>query len=132
MQQTRKDLGWAYELVEFGEIATIDRMMEEIDVLERLDVMISISALNDCCPCEASNLYRQRLMPRSSLVSRRPRMLPEGMFDSAYVGRIPGAPIAPDVRPQRLSAPMNVPRAPPVIATDDANNMIIQPLWRHA
>jgi hypothetical protein len=39
-KQARKDLGGAYEFVEFGEIATIYRLKEEIDVLERLSAMI--------------------------------------------------------------------------------------------
>jgi hypothetical protein len=40
VEQARKDLGWMYEFVEIGEIATIDRLMKEIDVHERLDAMI--------------------------------------------------------------------------------------------
>jgi hypothetical protein len=38
--QARKELGWAYEFVDFGEVATIDRLKEEIDVRGRLDAML--------------------------------------------------------------------------------------------
>ena len=38
--QARKDLGDAYELVEIGDPATLDGLMNELDVHERLDAMI--------------------------------------------------------------------------------------------
>jgi hypothetical protein len=40
VEQARKELEWTFEFIEIGEIATIDRLMKEIDVLERLDAMI--------------------------------------------------------------------------------------------
>jgi len=38
--QTRKDLGANYELVEIGEVATVDRLLQDLAVVERLDAMI--------------------------------------------------------------------------------------------
>jgi hypothetical protein len=38
--QARKELGDAYELVEIGEIATIDQLMKDLEVQDRLDAMI--------------------------------------------------------------------------------------------
>ena len=38
--QARKDLGASYELVEIGEAATVDRLLQDLAVVERLDAMI--------------------------------------------------------------------------------------------
>ena len=38
--QARKDLGANYELVEIGEVATVDRLLQDLAVVERLDAMI--------------------------------------------------------------------------------------------
>jgi hypothetical protein len=38
--QTRKEFGVAYELVEIGETATVDRLMKDLEVLDRLDAII--------------------------------------------------------------------------------------------
>jgi hypothetical protein len=38
--QARKDLGANYELVEIGEAATVDRFLQDLAVVERLDAMI--------------------------------------------------------------------------------------------
>jgi hypothetical protein len=38
--QARKDLGASYELVEIGETATMDRLLQDLSVVERLDAMI--------------------------------------------------------------------------------------------
>ena len=38
--QARKDLGAKYELVEVGETATVDRLLQDLAVEERLDTMI--------------------------------------------------------------------------------------------
>jgi len=38
--QARKDLGASYELVEIGETATMDRLLQDLAVVERLDAMI--------------------------------------------------------------------------------------------
>jgi hypothetical protein len=38
--QARKDLGASYELVEIGETATMDRLLQGLSVVERLDAMI--------------------------------------------------------------------------------------------
>ena len=38
--QARKDLGANYELVEIGETATVDRLLQDLAVIERLDAMI--------------------------------------------------------------------------------------------
>ena len=38
--QARKDLGAKYELVEIGETATVDRLLQDLAVEERLDAMI--------------------------------------------------------------------------------------------
>ena len=38
--QARKDLGASYELVEIGETATMDRLLQDLAVEERLDAMI--------------------------------------------------------------------------------------------
>jgi hypothetical protein len=40
-EQARKELGSAYKLIELGEIATIDGMMKELDVLDRFDAKIA-------------------------------------------------------------------------------------------
>jgi len=37
----RKDLGASYELVEIGEIATVDRLLQDLAVEERVDAMIT-------------------------------------------------------------------------------------------
>ena len=39
--QARKDLGASYELVEIGEIATVDRLLQDLAVEERVDAMIT-------------------------------------------------------------------------------------------
>src|SRR6516225_6424284 len=39
-EQARKDLGWTYEFVEIGDIATSYRLKEDIEIRERLDAMI--------------------------------------------------------------------------------------------
>jgi hypothetical protein len=39
--QARKDLGANYELVEIGEVATVDRLLQDLAVVERLDAMIN-------------------------------------------------------------------------------------------
>jgi hypothetical protein len=38
--QARKDLGANYELVEIGEVATVDRLLQDLAVEERVDAMI--------------------------------------------------------------------------------------------
>jgi hypothetical protein len=38
--QTRKEFGEAYELVEMGKLATVDGLMDDLDVRERLDSMV--------------------------------------------------------------------------------------------
>ena len=38
--QARKDLGASYELVEIGEIATVDRLLQDLAVEERVDAII--------------------------------------------------------------------------------------------
>src|ERR1700691_1708697 len=38
--QGRKELGDTYELAEIGEIATVDCLMKDLDVQDRLDAMI--------------------------------------------------------------------------------------------
>jgi hypothetical protein len=38
--QARKELGEAYELVEVGETATVERLLRDLAVEERLDAMI--------------------------------------------------------------------------------------------
>ena len=38
--QARKELGDKYRLVEIGEVATIDQLMKDLDVQDRLDAMI--------------------------------------------------------------------------------------------
>jgi hypothetical protein len=40
VEQARKDLGWRFEFIEIGGIATTDRLTKEIDVQDRLDAMI--------------------------------------------------------------------------------------------
>ena len=38
--QARKDLGASYELVEIGEVATVDRLLQDLAVVERLDAIV--------------------------------------------------------------------------------------------
>ena len=38
--QARKDVGANYELVEIGEVATVDRLLQDLAVEERVDAMI--------------------------------------------------------------------------------------------
>ena len=38
--QARKDLGASYELVEIGETATMDRLLQDLAVVERLDAIV--------------------------------------------------------------------------------------------
>jgi hypothetical protein len=46
--QARKELGEAYELVEVGETATVERLLRDLAVEERLDAML-INVSNGCC-----------------------------------------------------------------------------------
>jgi hypothetical protein len=120
VEQARKDLGWTYEFVEIGEVATTHRIMEDTAIRERLDAMIE--------KC-VKRLLLVRGVKSMSLASpaAQPTLIPappnagEGMLDSARSAASQARRSRPDVRPQRLSAPTNVPSPPLVIATDDAN-----------
>jgi hypothetical protein len=54
--QARKELGELYALVEMGEEATVDRLMKDLEVQERLDGMID-KYLKRYCWCGGSNPY---------------------------------------------------------------------------
>jgi hypothetical protein len=119
LAEARKDLGWMFEFIQIGDVATTDQMMKEIEIRERLDAMI------DKCIKRLFLAHGVKSISPTSHAAQ-PTLIPappnagEGMFDSARSTASQARRSRPDVRPQRLSAPTNVPGAPLVIATDDA------------
>ena len=61
--QARQELGDTYELVEIGKTATVDRLMRDLEVQDRLDSMIG-KCLKRLLFCGGSNLSRARHLQR--------------------------------------------------------------------
>jgi hypothetical protein len=73
--QARSELGDMYELAEIGEIATIDQLMKELAVEERLDAMID--------KCLKRLLFVRGLKSISSSSSSAPLPLIQGPSKAA-------------------------------------------------
>jgi hypothetical protein len=65
--QARKEFGATYDLVEIGETATVDRLMSDLDVQDRLDAMID--------RCLKRFLFLRGLKSMSATPSSAPRPL---------------------------------------------------------
>src|SRR5262249_2740815 len=69
LDQPREELGEDYQLVEIGETATVDRLLEDLQIEKRLDAAAAHSGPDRCCVSPFTFGLTNRLSPRNVFLS---------------------------------------------------------------